>query len=241
MKSAGEPAEEACNPPTKQGEEMCRQLQKSGGTQGVTIALNDTAGRQPCTGKLPESVEEWRQHWEQHIKHWEWNSEEWRQRFEQQSEEMRKHFEEVGKKIQENPAIQGMKLALNDTVGRQQRHKQRQEQIRARKIGYFTAQLDLTPEEAQAFWPVYNEYWEKRTALFIERNTLMRKVKNEKVDDKKALQIAQRLVENAQDDANLMREYHSKLEKILSPQKLLKYYVAEESFREELINGLRKR
>ncbi|MDR3367020.1 MAG: hypothetical protein LBO71_08670, partial [Prevotellaceae bacterium] len=81
----------------------------------------------------------------------------------------------------------------------------------------------------------------KRNALFSERNKLIRKIKHDKIDDKKALQIAQRLVENVQDDANLVREYHGKLEKILSPQKLLKYYVAEESFKMELINVLRKR
>jgi hypothetical protein len=130
--------------------------------------------------------------------------------------------------------------APNDSIGKQ-RYKQRQEQIQAHKIGYFTAQLELTAAEAQAFWPVYNEYWEKRNKLFNERNNLLRKVKHEKVDDKKALQIAQRLVENTQDDAKLVREYHSKLEKILPPQKLLKYYAAEDSFRVELINILRKR
>jgi hypothetical protein len=130
--------------------------------------------------------------------------------------------------------------APNDSIVKQ-RHRQRQEQIQAHKIGHFTAQLELTVEEAQAFWPVYNEYWEKRNALFTERNKLLRKVKHEKIDDKKALQMAQRLVENTQDDAKLVREYHSKLEKILPPQKLLKYYAAEDSFRVELINILRKR
>jgi hypothetical protein len=87
---------------------------------------------------------------------------------------------------------------------------------------------------------MYNEYWEKRNTLFNERNNLIRKLRHDKVDDKKALQIAQRLVENSQDDVNLIREYHAKFEKILSPQKLLKYYIAEESFNKELINDLRE-
>jgi hypothetical protein len=131
-------------------------------------------------------------------------------------------------------------VAPGDSAGRQQRHKQRQEQMQARKVGYFTTQLELTPEEAALFWPVYNEYWKKRDDLFNERNSLIRKAKRDKVDDKKALQIAQRMVDNLQDDANLTREYNEKFTKILSPQKLLKYYIAEESFKVELLNVLRK-
>jgi methylphosphotriester-DNA--protein-cysteine methyltransferase len=144
---------------------------------------------------------------------------------------------EKEKQARKKRAPQGM--APNDSISKQ-RHKQRQEQIQARKVGYFTAQLELTPSEAQNFWPIYNEYWEKRNALFSERSNLIRKVKHDNVDDKKALQIAQRLVENLYDDVNLMREYHAKFEKILSPQKLLKYYIAEESFKMELINVLRE-
>ncbi|MDR1416226.1 MAG: hypothetical protein LBJ57_02250 [Prevotellaceae bacterium] len=131
-------------------------------------------------------------------------------------------------------------VAPGDSAGKQQRHKQRQEQMQARKVGYFTTQLELTPEEAALFWPVYNEYWKKRDDLFNERNSLIRKAKRDKVDDKKALQIAQRMVGNLQDDANLTREYNEKFTKILSPQKLLKYYIAEESFKVELLNVLRK-
>ena len=30
--------------------------------------------------------------------------------------------------------------------------------VEAIKIGYFTKKLDLSPEEAQKFWPIYNQY-----------------------------------------------------------------------------------
>ncbi|MDR1023721.1 MAG: hypothetical protein LBL94_10695 [Prevotellaceae bacterium] len=129
--------------------------------------------------------------------------------------------------------------ADNDSI-KQQRHQQRHEQMQARKVGYFTAQLELTPDEAALFWPVYNEYWKKRDVLFNERNNLMRKAKHDKMDDKKALQVAQRMVDCLQDDANLTREYNEKFAKVLPPQKLLKYYTAEESFKVELLNVLRK-
>lgn len=119
------------------------------------------------------------------------------------------------------------------------RHKERQEKIKERKIGYFTTQMELTTEEAQVFWSLYNEYWEKRDKLFMERHNLMKKIQHDKFDDKKAQQVTKRLVTNLQEDANLLYEYNEKFSKILPPQKLLKYYAAEESFKMELINVLR--
>lgn len=126
-----------------------------------------------------------------------------------------------------------------DSLAAARQHKERQEKIKARKIGYFTTQLELTTEEAQAFWPLYNEYWEKRDHLFTERHSLMRKIQHDVFDDKKAQQVVQRLVTNMQDDANLLREYNEKFSKVLSPQKLLRYYATEETFKLELINVLR--
>lgn len=122
-----------------------------------------------------------------------------------------------------------------------QRHHERQEKIQARKVAYFTNKLELTPGEAQVFWPVYNEYWKKRDRLFMERQNLLNKIQSTDVfDDKKARQVTQRLLAIAQDEANLLREYDEKFVKLLPPKKLLKYYAAEESFKMVLINDLRK-
>ena len=35
------------------------------------------------------------------------------------------------------------------------------ERIQAEKIAFITQELDLSPEEAQAFWPVYNQCWKE--------------------------------------------------------------------------------
>ncbi len=128
----------------------------------------------------------------------------------------------------------------DDSLAIALRHKERQDKIKERKVGYFTTYIEFTTEEAQAFWPVYNEYWEKRDKLFMERHNLMKKIQHDKFDDKKAQQVTMRLVANMQEGANLLHDYNEKISKILPPQKLLKYYAAEESFKMELIDILRK-
>lgn len=37
-------------------------------------------------------------------------------------------------------------------------HAQDGERLQALKIAYLTKKLDLSPEEAQRFWPIYNKY-----------------------------------------------------------------------------------
>ncbi|MDR2938294.1 MAG: hypothetical protein LBU92_05085 [Prevotellaceae bacterium] len=120
-------------------------------------------------------------------------------------------------------------------------HRERQEKIQARKAAYFTHKLELTPAEAQAFWPVYNEYWKKRDNLYMERQNLLKKIQStDPFDDKKARQVTQRLLAIAQEEADILRKYSEKFAQLLPPTKLLRYYAAEDSFKLVLIDDLRK-
>ncbi|HLG04086.1 MAG TPA: hypothetical protein VI731_10860, partial [Bacteroidia bacterium] len=39
------------------------------------------------------------------------------------------------------------------------------ERVQALKVAFITKHLNLTPAEAEKFWPVYNEYQDKREAV----------------------------------------------------------------------------
>ena len=61
-------------------------------------------------------------------------------------------------------------LLLSSTLfaqgtGRKMKREKRQEKMESRiesqKIAFITQKLDLTPTEAQLFWPIYNEYQTK--------------------------------------------------------------------------------
>mgnify|MGYP003531372575 FL=1 len=41
---------------------------------------------------------------------------------------------------------------------KKQDEKPFREKVEATKVAYFTKKLNLTPEEAQVFWPVYNKW-----------------------------------------------------------------------------------
>src|ERR1035437_4885758 len=53
----------------------------------------------------------------------------------------------------------------------------RKEKMESMKIAFLTQKLDLTPDEAQKFWPVYNEFQKKREELRKKRREEIKSAK----------------------------------------------------------------
>ena len=60
----------------------------------------------------------------------------------------------------------GLMLCVGaSTVSAQPKKEARAEKIKAYRVAVFTEILNLSSEEAQGFWPIYNEYLDKRESL----------------------------------------------------------------------------
>ncbi|MBL4587696.1 MAG: hypothetical protein JKX84_11670, partial [Flavobacteriales bacterium] len=53
----------------------------------------------------------------------------------------------------------------------------KREKLQALKVGYLTDKLNLTPEEAQTFWPLYNEMETKMRSIRKEKHQNRRNTK----------------------------------------------------------------
>ncbi|HUM89497.1 MAG TPA: hypothetical protein PKV50_08200 [Prolixibacteraceae bacterium] len=112
------------------------------------------------------------------------------------------------------------------------------EKIRAEKVSFITTQLDLSVEEAQKFWPVYNEF-EKKNDEFIEaERTIHKDLKNrgDKMTDTELEKNLDKINDIQMQKANLQSEYYSKFKKVLPIKKLVKFYAAEKEFRKQLLH-----
>ncbi|MGC8866299.1 MAG: hypothetical protein ACP5O2_11335 [Bacteroidales bacterium] len=120
--------------------------------------------------------------------------------------------------------------------------KDKWEKIKARKVAYMTSKLDLTVQESQAFWPLYNEYSDKRDKLLFE---LYPKLSDEEINllmnlsDKEAAERMDAYFNKQAQLNSLEKEYNQKFRKILPEHKVLRMYMAEMLFRKELLNDLR--
>lgn len=129
-------------------------------------------------------------------------------------------------------------LFCTSIVLSQDRHH---EKIKALKVGYITEQLNLSPKEAQEFWPIYNAYDQKRSNFRDEERDLIRNegsdIDNLTEKEASSLVLKLKALELTKDDAE--QRYISDLQKTLSGKKILKLYRAEKDFRKKLLHRLR--
>ena len=108
---------------------------------------------------------------------------------------------------------------------------QRRGALEARRIAWFTQQMELSPEEAKVFWPLYREYQEKSESISqSHREWLesMPEVRN--MSEAQATLFAEREVQRLEKAAALRREYHEQFCKVLPVKKLALLYEAEKNF-----------
>ena len=116
----------------------------------------------------------------------------------------------------------------------------RKEQIKAQKVAYLTNRLQLTPQEAEIFWPLYNEYEQKIEA---EERPKIDQFFNKKPDiaimsDEEINQFILDRLQHEQNLIDIRKEYFEKFKEILSIRKVFRLYEAEMEFRKILLEKL---
>lgn len=115
-----------------------------------------------------------------------------------------------------------------------------QEQIKAQKIAYLTNKLDLSVQEAQTFWPLYNEFEKKKDDLFDTEKSISQKMMNvDNLSEKEMVDLSDKYVELQQAEAKLIAEYHIKFKKVLPAKKVMILYTSDRMFKRELLKQLR--
>lgn len=113
--------------------------------------------------------------------------------------------------------------------------------VKAQKIAFFTEKLNLTPEEAQAFWPVYNSYWEKKNVIVGERKKAMQYCSEnmDKMSSKEIERYGDMYINFHKQESDLLVEYNKKFKELLTPDKIMKLYQADYDFKTYLLRQIR--
>lgn len=110
------------------------------------------------------------------------------------------------------------------------------EKIEALKIGFITKRLDLTADESQKFWPIYNQYEAEKKQI---RQTTVGSIKQMKEDgdftNAEAEQAIAKHIEFKAKDLDLTKKYIAEFRKILPATKVAKLITAEEHFKKMLM------
>ncbi len=139
--------------------------------------------------------------------------------------------------------LTGIFIVLNLSVSAQKKegHKERMEKYRAEKVSFITTKLDFTPDEAEKFWPIYNQMEKERWEAQKLRRELELKVGDaeENLSEKEIIKLTREFSGSLQKEGELLVEYNEKLLKVLSPKKVLKLYKTENEFRMYMIKKYR--
>lgn len=115
--------------------------------------------------------------------------------------------------------------------------EQREARLAAFRAEVFTRVLNLTPEEAQQFWPVYNEYTDRREQI---QQDLKANKQLDQMSDAEVEEQIRRHFEMKQRELDLEKEAYQKLRKVLPLRKVAKLPAAEREFRESLVKKLQE-
>ena len=120
--------------------------------------------------------------------------------------------------------------------------KPARERVEAMKVGFLTQRLNLTPEEAKVFWPVYNKYQDELEVLRKSRreNLANAKLNFDEMPEKDVEKAVDSELGFRQSELDVLKKYHSQFKQVLPIKKVAKLYRAEEDFKRELLDRIKE-
>lgn len=115
------------------------------------------------------------------------------------------------------------------------------QKIQDAKIAIITNRLNLSPEQATGFWPVYNEYSQKRKDIHRAQRKIINDKKAEGKTDDQVLNNLKEVQELKQKELDLEKEYQNRFLKVISASQIIELYKAERTFNDMLIQRLKQR
>jgi hypothetical protein len=88
------------------------------------------------------------------------------------------------------------------------------------------ANMPFTPEEAEKFWPVYNEYRDEARKIGDVRVKVIRELANEfeTLDDERAEEMLREVLDFQAERIMLRKSYVKKFNKVIPPKKTVRFF-----------------
>ena len=120
------------------------------------------------------------------------------------------------------------------------------DQIKSLKTAFITNALELTPGEAEKFWPVYIAFSQNIHEMkTVKTQQIARKIRLtgglENLSNVEADAVLQDFIDIDFNVANEKKKLHKNLKGIISSKKIIKLFRAEQNFNKELLKRLREK
>ncbi len=119
------------------------------------------------------------------------------------------------------------------TISAQERTENIREKIESQKIAFLSAQLELTPEISQDFWPLYNAYKLELNALKDGKKEF---AEESNTNDPDA--VLEFMIQHEEDALTLKKKYVAEMKLVIGSEKTLKFFRFDRQFKERMLRGL---
>lgn len=125
----------------------------------------------------------------------------------------------------------------------QESAESRKDKIESLRIAYITKELSLSTNEAQQFWPVYNQFQEELKVIRKNRklDIMEAKINFDSMTDVEIAKMIDGDFQFQQLELDLRKKYVEEYKKVLPVRKVAKLLRAEHTFKIELLREFRNR
>jgi len=128
-----------------------------------------------------------------------------------------------------------------NSASAQRRSEDEMRKIQDAKVAIITNRLSLTPEQSAGFWPVYNEFSQKRRDIHRSQRKIINEKKAEGKTDEQVLNNLKEVQDLRQQELDLDKEYQNRFLKVITASQVIELYKAERTFNDMLIQRLKQR
>ncbi|MER3376656.1 MAG: hypothetical protein RIM83_18595 [Allomuricauda sp.] len=114
------------------------------------------------------------------------------------------------------------------------------DRIKTLKVAFITERVGLTSQEAQEFWPVYNEHEDALEGV-RRRERQYRLSSAQDLSESESAALLDNFLALQTEKHNAHKTFILKIRKIISPKKVLSLLKAEDDFKKRLLQQYRRR
>ncbi|MGL1887413.1 MAG: hypothetical protein OCD76_12940 [Reichenbachiella sp.] len=119
--------------------------------------------------------------------------------------------------------------------------KEARDKIESARIALITERLELSPDQAEKFWPMYNEYTDKRRGLRQEYRTFKQQSASKELTEQESKVLLNKGEQFRERQLQLEKQYNNRMTSVITNRQMVQLRTAEDDFRRMLIERMEQR
>lgn len=129
-------------------------------------------------------------------------------------------------------------IALSSIFTNMNAQEDRKEQIERLRVAFISEELNLSTEEAQVFWPVFNTFQDQRRQLDKDIRRSIRQLEEKApLSEQDVLRLNKKVSENRRSIIRIEEQLIIDLMPILGPERTLKLMSIESEFKKRILKN----